>query len=112
MDGIRELHTHVRGRAEVSIWILTAVASLRAPIFYLLPEPFRPPVWQDWKGTRKKPRAHRVPCNPQIRNRDLPDFASNPPLPGSLQEALAETDYLPFHVNYAERFFEEFGGIE
>ena len=39
-----ELHTHVRGRAETSIWILTTVASLRARIFYLLLEPFRPPV--------------------------------------------------------------------
>jgi hypothetical protein len=109
-----ELHTHVRGRAEASIRILIAVASLRAR--NLLPAAGTVSTtgarWQDWKGTRQQPRAHRFPCNPQIGNRNLPDFAPNPTFRRTLQEALAETDYLPFHVNYADRLFEEFGGIE
>lgn len=109
-----ELHTHVRGRAEASIRILIAVASLCAR--NLLPPAGSVSTtgarWQDWKGTRQQPRAHRFPCNPQIGNRDLPDFAPNPTFRRTLQEALAETDYLPFHVNYADRLFEEFGGIE
>lgn len=109
-----ELHAHVRGRAEASIRILVAVASLQARS--LLPASAAVSTtgarWQDWKGTREQPRAHRFPCNPQIGGRDLPDYAPNPTFCRGLQEVLAQTDYLPFHVNYADRLFEEFGGIE
>jgi hypothetical protein len=109
-----ELHTHVRGRAEASIRILIAVASLRAR--NLLPANASVSTtgarWQDWKGTREQPRAHRFPCNPQIANRDLPGFAPNPIFRQRLQDVLAITDFLPFHVNYADRLFEEFGGVE
>ena len=69
--------------------------------------------WQDWRGTHDQPRAHRFPCNPQIAGRDLPSYAADQSgLSKRLQEALAATDALPFHVNYADRLFEEFGGIE
>src|SRR5579884_3596419 len=109
-----ELHRHVRGRAETTIRILTVGALLRSQ--NLLPARAAVSVtgarWQDWRGTRDQPRAHRMPCNPQIAGRDLPDFFVKPVTRRRIQDALGETDELPFHVNYADRLFESCGGIE
>jgi len=108
-----ELHVHVRGRAETSVRVLIAVTSLRAR--NLLPGSGTVSTvgaeWQDWRGTRDQPRAHRFPCNPQIAGRSLTEFAPCPDFRLRLQQVLAETDFLPFHVNYADRLFEKFGGI-
>jgi hypothetical protein len=106
-----EPHTQFRGPDDGS---RLAVSSLRAPNL-LIPAGAVSATgarWQRWKGTRQQPRAHRFPCNPQIGSRHLPDFAPHPTFRRTLDEALAETDYLPFHVNYAGRLFEESGGIE
>ena len=109
-----ELHLHVRGRADATARVLIAATELRSRNLL----PFTGPVaatgarWQDWRGTREQPRAHRFPFNPQVAGRDLPDFAPDTGLAVGLQQTLAETDYLPFHVNYADRLFEEYGGIE
>ena len=110
-----ELHTHIRGRAEATVQILIGVAALRS--LNLLPGYNVVSVtgaqWQDWRGTRDQPRAHRFPCNPQIAGRHLPDYAANPSsLRQRLLEVLAVTDFLPLHVNHADRLFEKHGGIE
>lgn len=95
-----ELHQHVRGRADVTIRMLIIGAVLRSQ--NLLPPSGVVTVtgaqWQDWRGTRDQPRAHRFPCNPQIAGRDLPDFAKKPSFRLAIQKALGETDSLPFHV--------------
>ena len=110
-----ELHAHIRGRAEATVQILIGVAALRS--LNRLPGHNVVSVtgaqWQDWRGTPDQPRAHRFPCNPQIVGRSLPDYAANPSsLRQRLLEALAVTDFLPLHVNHADRLFEKHGGIE
>ena len=110
-----ELHEHVRGRAEATVKVMIAVAALRS--LDRLPGGVAVSVtgarWQDWRGTRDQPRAHRFPCNPLIGGRDLLSYALNlKRLSEFLQNTLASTDALPFHVNYADRLFEELGGVE
>ena len=96
-----ELYILVRDRAEAYIRNRIAVASLPA-------RNFLPPAGtvsttvarcQDRKGTRQRAPSARFPCSPQIGNRDLPNFAPHPTLRQTLVEVLAETDYLPLHVN-------------
>jgi hypothetical protein len=54
----------------------------------------------------------RGPADGSLWSGHVSDFAPDQTLPRTLEEALAETDYLPFHGNYAHRLFQEFGGIE
>lgn len=110
-----ELHSHIRGRADATVKLLIGAAALRS--LNLVPGHDVVSVtgarWQDWRGTREQPRAHRIPCNPCIAGRALPDLAPTASrLREKLKETLAVTDSLPFHVNYADRLFEELGGIE
>jgi hypothetical protein len=110
-----ELHVHVRGRADATVSILIGVAALRS--FNLLNDRVGVSVtgaqWQDWRGSREQPRAHRFPCNPLIGGRDLATCAGTlPALRQLFIDTLAITDSLPFHVNYADRLFEELGGID
>jgi hypothetical protein len=111
---MHELHVHIRGRADATIQVLTGAAVLKR--HNRLPVAGAVTVtgarWQDWRGTRESPRAHRFPCNPQIGGVSLPDLVANARLRMLLLEPLAVTDPLPFHVNYADRLFEELGGIE
>ncbi|HWC00533.1 MAG TPA: hypothetical protein VG672_27695, partial [Bryobacteraceae bacterium] len=68
-------------------------------------------VYQDWRGTREFPRAHRFPCNPKVAGRNLPEFAPTSKMEDALIEPLAITDFLTFEVNYADCRFEDLGGI-
>jgi len=111
---LEEFHAHIRGRAEATVQVVISVAVLKANNLLSQTSPISVSGarWQDWSGTRESPRAHRFPCNPQISGRDLPDLADKPQLRALIQQPLAVTDFLPLYVNYADRLFEEFGGIE
>ncbi|HEX7360312.1 MAG TPA: hypothetical protein VF283_07455 [Bryobacteraceae bacterium] len=57
-------------------------------------------------------RAHRVPCNPTITNRSIPDLAPTISLRNALIDPLARTDFLPLYANYADSRFEALGGAD
>jgi len=110
----RDLHEHVRGRAEATARILlgTAVLKHRLSIWNYVVS-WTGAVWQDWEGSSaESQRAHRAPCNPTIGNSNIPDLARGPGLRNALIEPLAKTDFLPMIANYADSRFESLGGAK
>ncbi|HWH61516.1 MAG TPA: hypothetical protein VN682_28090 [Terriglobales bacterium] len=111
---IRDLHVHVKGRANATAEILIGVAILkRVGAIWNYFVDITGAVWQDWEGSSElSHRAHRVPCNPIITNCSIPDLAPTISLRNALIDPLARTDFLPIHANYADSRFEKFGGAE
>jgi hypothetical protein len=110
--GPADLHIHVKGRAEATAQILIGVAVLKqAGAIWNYVVHMTGAVWQDWEGSGDlSNRAHRVPCNPIIANRSIPDLAPTISLRNALIDPLARTDFLPIHANYADSRFEKLGG--
>jgi hypothetical protein len=107
-----DLHIHVKGRADATAQILIGVAVLKqvGAIWNYVVDTTGA-VWQDWEGSSDlSNRAHRLPCNPTIANRSIPDLAPTISLRNALIHPLAQTDFLPIHANYADSRFEKLGG--
>lgn len=103
---------HIRGRADATTEVLIGVAVLKklGSVFANQAVAYSGAVYQDWRGTKMHPRAHRFPCNPTIGGQNLPDIRPKPKLEEALIEPLAITDFLTFEVNYVDERFEALGG--
>ena len=111
---IRDLHTHVEGRANATAEILIGVAVLKkvGAIWNYFVDTTGA-VWQDWEGSNQlSHRAHRLPCNPIITNESIPDPVLTISLRDALIDPLARTDFLPIYANYADSRFEKSGGAD
>jgi hypothetical protein len=102
----------VKGRAEATAQILIGAAVLKqVGAIWNYVVHMTGAVWQDWEGSSDlSNRAHRVPCNPIIANRSIPDLAPTISFRNALIDPLARTDFLPIHANYADSRFEKLGG--
>src|SRR5262249_4133882 len=102
---LRDLQTHLRGRAQATSEVAIGVAFLRSRgwIQETAAIAYTGAAYQDATGTPEHPRAHRFPCNPKINIRNIPDI---PPrgawgLREALKQPLAITDFVSAAVNYA-----------
>jgi hypothetical protein len=69
-------------------------------------------AYQDARGTTDYPRAHVLPGNVRINGQNIPDLVLiQPRLMEELAAPLKRTDMLPVLFNYADRLFEDTGGI-
>lgn len=111
---LKDLHYHVKGRADSTAQLLIGVAILKSRgciSNYVVSRTGA--VWQDWKGNGDESnRAHRIPCNPTITNKNVPDIAEGLSLRDALIDALAATDYLPRLANHADSRFEVLGAAD
>jgi hypothetical protein len=107
----RDLHVHVKGRADCTGLVLLGVAVLKQKgLIWNHVVSYTGAVWQDWEGsTPYSNRAHRVPCNPTITNRNIPDIAPTRGFQDALIEPLAKTDFLPKIANHCDSRFEALG---
>jgi len=109
------LARHVRTRSEETIRLCVHLAYLR--MRGVIPDGSTVSVtgaaYQDARGTRAFPRAHVLPGNVCVNGSNIPDLiASQPRLAMEFTGPLKRTDMLPLLFNYADRLFEDTGGID
>jgi len=113
---LRHLREHVHGRAEAAAQIAASLAYLksRGNLREIEPVTATGAVYQDSKGTKLYPRAHRFPCNIMIGYNNVPDLPSAMAvrLSNALKVPYAITDPLPVIANYADRLFESAGAVD
>lgn len=109
-----DIDQHVKGRAEATAAVLLGVALLKKLnlIGSFQQVRYTKAVWQDWSGNEQNPRAHRIPCNPTIAYRNIPDIPKGIPLQQALIKPLAKTDFLDLVVNHVDSRFEALGAKE
>ncbi len=109
------LARHIRTRNQETIRFCVNLAYLRMK--NVVPDGSTVSVtgaaYQDARGTTDYPRAHVLPGNVRINGRNIPDLVlSQPRLMEELTGPLKRTDMLPVLFNYADRLFEDTGGID
>ena len=113
---LRHLREHVHGRAEAAAQVAAALAYLksRGRLREIEIVTATGAVYQDAKGTKVYPRAHRFPCNIMIGYSNVPELPSfsDARLSNALKVPYAITDPLPVIANYSDRFFETAGAVE
>ena len=104
------LQRHARGRLEALAEVTAGVALLTGEscVGHMHPVTITGAFYQDARGTKQNPRAHRFPCNAKLDIWNIPEIMG--PAYRKLNEKLvrpfAITDLLPVEVNYADSLFE------
>ena len=110
------LRSHVWGRAETTARVLSNIAYMKARDWVSEYDivSLTGSVYQDKRGTKEFPAAHRFVGNPVLTGRDLPQIPpfSSFALQQKIKQPLAETDILPVLVNTADRRFEMDGACQ
>jgi hypothetical protein len=113
---VQRLEFHARQRSEATAEVLMGVGLLRSRgrVYKTDAVAYTGAVWQDMaeSGNPFEQRSHRVPCNPTIGYKNIPDHTLSPRLRYELTIPLAVTDPLPIIANYADKRFEDLGGKE
>jgi hypothetical protein len=115
ISGRNALARHVRARCQETIRFCTNLAYLRMKgvIVDGSTSSMTGAAYQDARGTVAYPRAHVLPGNLCINGQNIPDLVSGQPrLMAELTAPLKRTDMLPVLYNYADRLFEDSGGID